>query len=342
MKAIVHIGMHKTGTSSIQASFAKVPPSKTAYYTSNGTNLNQWARVMFEGIESFGTSRQQTHFADADFAELRQAESDKTDAFLSTCEQNAVILSAERFTYMSDDATAQFADWLNTRFSSVDVYAYVRDPLSFCRSSLQQRIKAISPDLSVHLDFPNYRKRFEKFETHFGSENINYRLFRRSGLKEENVVPDFADWIGSAYNMADIISENEGMSLESLAFLVLLNQGDRRGFQSMRQTPALSELVADVLSFPGSKWHYSEEMQSKIMTDIASDCDWMDSRLPLPLLRHEIASGQCVGGMEDLTAIGIESFETVRDHLLDRRFERDTPMTRRLALQSFNILKTDW
>ncbi len=343
MKAIVHIGMHKTGTSSIQASFAKTPPVGFAYYTMVGPNLNMWARTMFEEDAVRRSLNAQTkQLSDEQLAEQCQQEIDKTDAFLKSCDQDAVILSAERFTYMSDEAVARFADWLKSRFDSIEVYAYVRDPMGFCRSSLQQRIKAISPDLATRIDFPNYRNRFEKFETHFGKDNIHYRLFRRDRLKEHNVVPDFADWIGSSYGNEDIVSENEGMSIEAMSFLIMLNQGNRRAFQTMRGAPTVSQLVSDVMAFEGNKWHYSVEKQNEILAEIGGDCDWMDARLPEPLSRTDSTSGLSVGSIEDFVKIGTESFDAVRDHLLALRFSSDVATTRKSALQNFNILKTDW
>lgn len=341
MKAIVHIGMHKTGTSSIQASFTRKRPAGFAYYSHIGTNLNVWSRHMFEEPEVRRLLPKLANATEADLDAIRQDEMAKTDAFLEGCTEDAVILSAERFTLMSAPAVQAFADWAQSRFSSIEVYAYVRDPLGFCRSALQQRAKAIAPKMEFHVDYPTYQERFEKFETSFGADHVHYRLFRRNDLIGNNVVVDFADWLGSEYAAEDIVSENESMSIEALAFIVLLNQGDRMGFQTLNRSQGMNEVVADIMSFGKGKWHYSKAVQDKIISDIAEDCAWMESRVGEPLIREDSSSGVEIGSVEDLVRIGQDTFDAMRAHLLDRRFPAPEG-SRRATLQNFNILKSSW
>ncbi len=279
MRAVVHIGMHKTGTSSIQSSFSAKPPPGISYLKSNGTNLNGWARLMFEGdaqVAQLAAMRT----ADADTILRKRAEvAQQTESALSACTEPQIILSAERFTYMDIQAVEKFRHWLAGRFDQVAIYAYVRDPMGFVRSSFQQRAKALAVLGDFSLDLPNYRMRFEKYETCFGPENVHYRLFRPAQLTGGDVVTDFADWIGSSYAKADILRENEGLSVEALSILATLRQYYRPAVDGLVKPVLLNALIAHLQKYQGTKWSLARAAQDRIRAKIEEDADWMDLRL---------------------------------------------------------------
>lgn len=334
MKAIIHIGMHKTGTSSIQASFHSKPPKGCDYLRHAGTNLNGWARLMFEGQAEIAQLATYAGKSQDELGALRDKTDQNSVAALQKMSEDTVILSAERFTYMNDEAVASFRKWVDSQFDDYAVYAYVRDPMPFVRSSFQQRAKSLAVLKNFLPDMPNYQSRFEKFETSFGTDKLHYRMFRPNQLENRNVVEDFAKWIGTDYTDADTIKENEGISLEALAFLVTITLADERTKLPQRK---LNQLVTALQKHKGSRWRLSDNRVAEINKQISADIDWMDARLPEKLDRGDTSDNTAIDTPEDFSPLGLEHFETFRDLV----FSEMPPATRNLReiSSSLRILK---
>lgn len=325
MKAVVHIGMHKTGTSSIQESFAAKAPSGTAYFHLAGPNLNAWSRIMFEEPDAI---RQLRYLRSADDAQLdreRVATAAKSAEALEHLDADTVILSAERFTYMSPAAVEGFRDWLRRHFDEIAIHAYVRDPMSFIRSSFQQRAKTLSNLQSFVPDYPDYRGRFEKYETLFGTEAVHYRLFRRAGLHQGDVVTDFASWLGSDYALPDVIHANESLSAEALACLVAAFRGMDARRDRKDAVLINGALIQALTTHKGRSWSLSARKQSSVLAAIGADCDWMDLRLPSPLLREDPPADIEITEVGDFLPLALESFVELRAHVVTTLLGSGTP-----------------
>ncbi|MGR3610645.1 MAG: hypothetical protein ACU0BN_17600 [Sulfitobacter sp.] len=325
MKAILHIGMHKTGTSSIQASFAQKSPKGSQYFNHGGGNLNGWARLMFSADASIRELKALRNATPEQIQAHRheiQAQSDET---LGTAHSDTIIFSAEYFAYLAPDAVQALMEWLSKRFDQIEVFAYIRDPLAFVRSSYQQRLKAMAAAHHFIPDMPKYQYRFEKFENVFGKEKVHYRLFRRDLLTDQNVVTDFAEWVGLNYDITDVLTENKSLSAEALAFLVAA----RLAYQPKTDPPLPSTnhslLVARLLHHKGQKWSLTPSCQKQIMQDIAVDCDWMDARLDTCLQRNDSLDGFSISNPKDFIPLALESFPVMRAFILE-----DLPLAKSL------------
>ncbi len=336
MKAILHIGMHKTGTSSIQASFARKPPPSSHYFHHIGTNLNGWARLMFAddtSVRELKTLRDATPDQIQDRRLAIQAQSDETFA---SAQSDTIIFSAEYFTYLEADEVHKLKNWMSSRFDQIEVYAYIRDPLPFVRSSYQQRLKAMAKAQNFLPDMPNYQYRFRKFELAFGTDHMHYRLFRRNLLTDQNVVTDFADWIGLSYDTADILTENESLSAEALAFLVAARTGYRPNSDLPLDRTENSPIVGRLLEHSGQKWSLTSTVQARIIEDIAKDCDWMDTRLDAPLHRSEGTEGYAIADPMDFIPLALNTFAEMRAFILK---ELPLPKTRAALLADLDKLR---
>lgn len=314
MKAILHIGMHKTGTSSMQASFAQQAPVGVSYFAPGGDNLNAWVRTLFDGDAALEDLSKLRGIPVDDIKQNRAPQLAQTNAFVADCTEPSILFSAERLTYSSPGAVARLRDWLAQHFETVEVYAYIRDPLAFVRSSYQQRIKSLAPDETFDRDLPIYRKRFEKFEEVFGT--VNYRLYRSGQLKDRDVVLDFTDWIGAEYDPAHSLRVNESLSLEALAYLVAYRRGYRRQKDGPRPSRLMKPLLAQLLEHKGRRWSLAPKTQNKIIKDISEDCDWMDARLPEPLKREDDPADITIAEANDFIPVALETFPEMRDLLI--------------------------
>ena len=100
MKAFVHLGMHKTGTSSVQESYARQAPAGFFYPTGRGANLNVDARLLFEEDTICAQIPDVLRHGQEVLPQLRRTAEESLLRQLSESPCDKVILSAERFTYM--------------------------------------------------------------------------------------------------------------------------------------------------------------------------------------------------------------------------------------------------
>jgi hypothetical protein len=146
MRLFLHVGMSKTGSTSIQSTLARnrdeLAQNGFLYPVSEGRASNNILALFFSqrtlprGVIEQG-------FDSAKKAEIegrRQFELFATAVRQSTA--HTCILSGEYFfNPMDDQATARFERYLTPLFDDVTVIAYVRDPASYFLSILQQRLK---------------------------------------------------------------------------------------------------------------------------------------------------------------------------------------------------------
>ncbi|KNG92224.1 hypothetical protein ATO11_18350 [Pseudaestuariivita atlantica] len=310
--------MHKTGTSSIQDSFAAVPPEGFSYFKARGNNLNQWSRVMFEEPETLMQLPWYSQASDAERQAFRKARAEESDREFDRVAAAGVpvIFSAERFGYMSEPSVARFRGWLAERFEEVEIHAYVRDPLGFVRSSIQQRIKTGAKDLSVTPDLPHYQSRFAKFEDAFGADHVQYRIFRRGDLKDGNVVADFADWLGTGYPVEAILTSNESVSVEALACMIAMTCHLPDDIAASVTPVERIRTFALLTEFGSGTFAFSEAAATKIVASIKADCDWMDARLGTPLDRTARQSGDVtIDRLEDLAELAPDYADGLRAHI---------------------------
>jgi len=319
VKAFVHLGMHKTGTSSVQASYARQAPEGFFYPAERGTNLNVDARLLFEEDETCAKIPYVLRHGQAALPDLRRAAEESLLRQLADSPRDKVILSAERFTYMNRPAVERFRHFLDRHFDETAFFAYIRDPLSFVKSSFQQRLKSGARRINFQADYPGYQARFEKYEDFFGRDRISYRLFRRATLEGGDVVLDLTNWLGSSYRAEDVQTTNEGLSIEAIALLYTYTRHGPQGVDDTPQkTAGQRALIAALSEFGSGKWHLDPAVLDGILTDITQDCAWMNARLDAPLILTETETPNPVSDRASLEAIALRAFPDLRDHLAAR------------------------
>lgn len=319
MKAFVHLGMHKTGTSSVQESYARQAPAGFFYPTGRGANLNVDARLLFEEDTICAQIPDVLRHGQEVLPQLRRTAEESLLRQFSESPCDKVILSAERFTYMSRPAVERFRDFLDRHFDETTFFAYIRDPISFVKSSFQERLKSGADKIRFQADYPGYQARFEKFEDIFGRDRIGYRLFSRETLEGGDVVRDLAHWLGSSYRAGDVQTTNEGLSIEAIALLYTYARHRPQAVDDpTRKNQGHKALIAVLSEFGSGKWHLDSSVLDKILTDIAEDCAWMNARLDAPLVLTDIETPNPISDGASLEAIALRAFPDLREHLAAR------------------------
>lgn len=298
MRAIIHAGMHKTGSSSIQDTFFAQAPDGFAYAPWRIANHAGLLALLAEAEpEARMPYCNATDPAEAVAAARADWGPKLRDIIAARDAHHTVVFSAERVFPMPLGAKQRLRALFADHCDEIRVITYIRPPASKAVSSIQQVLKNFDLDVQLANRWPNYRRRVEALDQAFGPENVELGLFKRDTLKDGNVVADFAERIGANLNAGDIVSSNVSISLEALAFLYAQRRygaGLAKGEAQWRHRN--NALVETLRSVGTKKIAFSPEYLAKMMVIYRDDVEWMENRLDASL-----AETPAVDGLTEVT-----------------------------------------
>lgn len=222
-EAIIHIGMNKTGSTSIQNALRQFDDGRTFYaqlshinhsipvYTAFHKNYARYHIWRKKGLPLEEIDRLRRDYR-ADLA-----------AQLARPDRQRVLISGEDISSLDPNGAREFIDLVRKYAKTIKIVIYVRDPVGFAASSFQQRIKDGSAEIPEVIR-PGYENRIGKFVDLVGAENIIVRIFSRDLLKNGNVVDDFCDIADIDMPQANAANANESLSMECTKLVFLFNR----------------------------------------------------------------------------------------------------------------------
>lgn len=276
-KCIIHIGMHKTGSTSIQGSLKDLDDGDF-YYARLGTNHSIPVITMFaqepEGRRfpgKRGMSRRR-------LAEMSQHHRRKLDRSISAAGQRTLLISGEGIVSLSAQQLAEMRDYLQAASCAVEIVAYVRPPGSFMSSSLQGRLNMKSHAPAIAKLYPNYRQRFEKLDEVFGAGHVKLFKFAPRSFPNQDVVTDFCTRLGIAQDSVPSLRINETRSMARLRLTYQYHK-----VQEAMGLPPLKvhdrgawEFLADL---DPSRFRIAPDLVRPVLAANAEDIAWMEQRL---------------------------------------------------------------
>jgi hypothetical protein len=211
--------MHKTGSTAIQSAFNGFNDGNTRYldlgsvnhsvpfftaYSSHYQSYHIWKRA---GLTSEQVEHKKRYFLEKISRELADT-------------KHNIIISGEDISLLSISELKEVQKLFDCH-TKLKIIAYVRPPISFIRSSFQEKIKN-GESLTVPPS-PRYRFRIEKFFKVFGRENVIVRRFDKNELYCNDIVRDFAKLISVSAPESGSNS-NVSLSTEAVKIIYLLNQ----------------------------------------------------------------------------------------------------------------------
>lgn len=216
--AYIHIGMHRTGTTTIQACMKGFNDGTTRYANELGHENHS---VPFFASYSGG---EQTY---AQFLMIGMSEEAITKHKIRSLEriQNAIsskdtdnlVFSGEDIAFIPKDGLLKLKQDLMKEFDRILIVAFIRSPIDFIDSMLQQVIRGgfNSPTFAL----PNYRSKFEKFIDLFGRENVAFVTYDN----HTDAYDSFCKVIG--IEKRDVrVQKNQKLGLEATKLVYLLNK----------------------------------------------------------------------------------------------------------------------
>lgn len=321
-RCILHIGMPKTGSSSIQATLWRENNIEDCEYLKIGKVSNH-APIIF----SLFSKRPELYYIHKDeqrtlsqldeFVKHYREELTKT---LTSIQAKQYIISGEDILYLQEDELHELKLYLLQFSCEILVVGYVRPPISFMQSAAQQNIRAGAVGFGIADFSPNYRNGLEKFDRVFGQDKVALIKFAPDSLVAGDVVVDFCSRIGISVENKKILRVNESLSLEAIALLYVFHKFCKGG--ACAPSDKIIKLTENFLTFGVRKFHYSKLLSDQIRTKIITDIQWMENRMGCSFAEPAIDSDDGISSEEDLIKIAFANKDKLSEFISEEMWQQ--------------------
>lgn len=305
-QCLIHVGMHKTGTTSIQKTLAALPPNDKCHYVTlwNVPNAGKSMHAMFgENPASFHLHQKRGRSAKElreMGARLRQELTDQ----ITANKGKTIIISSETISHMSKAEVTHLRDFLMPHFKKIKIVGYVRPPADFLASWFQQLVKHGTPGISMIGIKPRYKFRFKKFDDVFGKNNVTLKVFDPRSLHRSCAVSDFCKFTGIPIPATDdIVRANESLGREACGLLYAYRKygsGYGVGDQAVKENALI---IQAMINMGGEPFRYAPEFLLHCLERQMDDIQWMEKRLKMSLIDPPSDNPSGVHSDEDLLHI---------------------------------------
>ncbi|MEB3100931.1 hypothetical protein [Ferviditalea candida] len=230
-KLILHIGMHKTGTTSLQKVFS------SSQHLLNQSNIYYADLDKFNIPNSFYVSfidnpTDHISFKNMEIYDFNHAKAEQERLKILWAKEfdninsGYYIISDEELSYLPLENVSKMRNYLKKYFDDITVIMYAREPKSFIPSIINEHIKY--GDSEIYLNrITYYIDRVEKYIEVFGRNNIIIRPFNESAFKNGNLFDDFFESLNINFNtnvLDTTIETNQSLGQTALTVLMEYNK----------------------------------------------------------------------------------------------------------------------
>lgn len=271
--AFLHIGLHKTGTTSIQVAFHRY--SSPDLFTPDLGDPNHSIELVNAFISDPMRYGQNVRMGRSykECRRLAQATREALSAQLSRNETN-VFLSGEGLIHLTREELEDLNAFLKRYVSEVRVIAFARNPVDFCSSAYAEQFKDGCLEFGVPL--PRFREKFEKFMFVFGQNQMEVVRYGGRGF---DAVAHMADWLKVEAPMSqEVTRANVGLSLNAcrIFFKLARLMRDRTPYERRK---VLRQVLPHAEKFSGPKFQFSADLlRDELDYD---DINWLEESFGL-------------------------------------------------------------
>jgi len=294
VEAIVHVGVHKTGTSSIQRVMRRYrdrlleqgflypgfAPNHYDIHTAFCSDPLRYHMVRGRGLKTLEeVDELRARVLGSVEQELRESRAPK----LLLCSEDIHILDAEEL--------GRFRTWLEgIGVTRTTVFIYLRDHISFWESQVQQSVKGgnvldLRHEARQLSKMREYRGHLEDLARVFGRQNVRANAFVPDQLAGGDVIVDFAGKVGLDLTDMELVRANESLSRDAMLFL---NEMNRRiaTYGEHGRSLFRDGLLENLRSHRGEKFRADRATAERIVGRSAEDRaylkeSWFDGADPL-------------------------------------------------------------
>ena len=235
MKAIIHIGPHKTGTTTIQshlkANYNNLASKNIGYVPSSAVYVISACKPAgrFE-LDFSNFCYGQRHFQNPLFKNDPNFSQNVWNGLSKQIDENvdSVLFSNETFSSLSDSEVSVLASFIKERFDEIQIIVYLRRQpeimVSYYGTMIEVACRPLTfNDILAASDdevFWNYEALLTRWANVFGKQNVTPRIFDRNHFINNDLIDDFFHTAGiSMTNLIRIENANHSMDQYSTEFL---------------------------------------------------------------------------------------------------------------------------
>ncbi|MEM9300570.1 MAG: hypothetical protein AAGE01_00580 [Pseudomonadota bacterium] len=307
-RIILHAGMHKTGTSSIQATLhrADLSGSGFSYPDLGWENHSTPLSLIFREDPSRWHFVRRRGWTAAELAAERARCERRLEAALEAADGRTLVLSAEGIGGLGPRELEALAERL-ARYGTVEAIAYVRDPAGYAASSLQGLLRNGVTEFDAHLAKPIYRPRFETLERVLTREAVQYIAFDPPAFPGRCVVTDICGRMGLPLKPADIVRRNDSLTREANGLLYLY-------YRQFPDAGRPGRLIRRLRTLDGPPLRLAASLLAAPMRAIEDDIRWMASRVDVPVAPPQ-TDAAAIRSVDELAEVSDDSLRWVAAQL---------------------------
>lgn len=283
-KIYVHIGLHKTGTTSIQNllhSNASLLRRNGIYYPTIHSNHSQILYSIFaKNPQNYHVNIKGGYLSAKAVKNLNTKYQKHLEKNLHDSSIHTVIFSGEDLSIFTNEELESFHLWLKEFSNDITIVCCIRNPVSWYNSLIQQRLKGRKNGIEVICNNLSAKRntRIKRFLTryinYFGKENVTVYDFDTH--KHELHKKLMASCSISPDVIAIILEQDAptlGESLSQEACLILDSLNTLRPWKKENKLPFYQPNYLKKIK--GSKFRLSKEPLKNIITHGQEEIDWL-------------------------------------------------------------------
>jgi hypothetical protein len=279
----IHVGMHKTGTTSIQATLFRNRRTllrEDVNYLAVSENHSTTLFPLLTAHPHRYRPNVRAGFDTEEKAARRNAAIDK--AFRRELTRNRAshfVISGEDLFALGPAALKKLKLVLEPYADEIRIIVYVREPYSSINSAFQQRVRNGLDwnEVMAKPPIPRYRRISNFFEV-FGREQVDVRIFKPERLKDGDLLTDFFDAIGvnaGVLKKLDRVSANRSLSFEAMLILQALIR-IRPEHSAANAYPHRAQAIEDLLArIKGRPFQAPLSVFRQVQDEVQQELDWL-------------------------------------------------------------------
>ena len=217
-EVILHIGLHKTGSTSIQKALKGYNKDgvKAIGFEEENHSIPMYT-IFSENRYDYHIWRNENYCR----GDIEKKKNDYLKILSSECGNDKIktlIISGEDLSVLNNSEVKILADYLRTKNVKTTIICYVRDPLSWIASNSQERVKAGWPLIKIDEIF---KRSIQNYMQYFGRENIQIYDFQESIKLTDSIVSHFSEIL--SIDIKEPLRENESLNAVQFALMQFLN-----------------------------------------------------------------------------------------------------------------------
>lgn len=283
----IHIGMHKTGSTSIQRTMSRSRQTLLAHdinYLALGENHSTTLFPLFSETPHLYDPYQLRGIDTAAKAAKKNAETEvalRRELAANRC--GTFVISGEDLSGLKPKALEGLKDRLAPYAASFRVIVYVRDPYSSVNSIFQHRLRRGQTVEQIIASPPRPRyRRIASAIAVFGRENVDIRIFDPAHFVNGDLIADFLAAIRAAPELAkrlDSVRSNQAVSHEAARLIGEINKRYPQGIDKSRNPGRAADIVQRLAAIPGQAARCPREVFEASEPLIAKDLAWLRTLL---------------------------------------------------------------